>query len=142
MEVFELLEALYGEFDKIAKRRHVFKVETVSIKDEQQYKSAFKIYLIFSLVLFFLSLLKIGDCYVAVTGIPEPQKNHAPIMVRFARDCMVKMNQTLRELVDSLGEDTMVCFVLYFCVSRYTVCASRMFSPSFILTFFLFFYRT
>lgn len=30
MEVFELLEAIYGAFDKIALRRKVFKVETVS----------------------------------------------------------------------------------------------------------------
>ncbi|CAB9526247.1 Receptor-type guanylate cyclase gcy [Seminavis robusta] len=54
VEVFELLENLYGAFDAVAKRRKVFKVETI------------------------------GDCYVAVTGIPEPQKNHASIMARFA----------------------------------------------------------
>jgi class 3 adenylate cyclase len=28
-QVFALLEALYGAFDKIAKRRHVFKIETI-----------------------------------------------------------------------------------------------------------------
>ena len=28
-EVFELLETIYGEFDKIALRRGVFKVETI-----------------------------------------------------------------------------------------------------------------
>ena len=30
IEVFKLLETLYGQFDRIAKRRKVFKVETVS----------------------------------------------------------------------------------------------------------------
>ncbi|KAL3926182.1 MAG: hypothetical protein SGBAC_013575 [Bacillariaceae sp.] len=76
VEVFELLETLYGCFDKIALRRRVFKVETI------------------------------GDCYVAVTGIPEPQANHAVIMVKFAHDCMVKMDQLTIELADKLGEDT------------------------------------
>jgi hypothetical protein len=46
-EVFELLEALYGAFDKIAQRRGVFKVETI------------------------------GDCYLAATGLPKPQPDHA-----------------------------------------------------------------
>mmetsp|Transcript_2519 Transcript_2519/g.6009 ORF Transcript_2519/g.6009 Transcript_2519/m.6009 type:complete len:729 (+) Transcript_2519:76-2262(+) len=76
VEVFELLETLYGSFDKIALRRKVFKVETI------------------------------GDCYLAVTGIPEPQTNHASIMVKFAHDCMVKMDQLTIELADKLGEDT------------------------------------
>ncbi|CAB9497505.1 Receptor-type guanylate cyclase gcy [Seminavis robusta] len=77
VEVFELLEALYGAFDKIAKRRKVFKVETI------------------------------GDCYVAVTGIPEPQDNHAAIMARFAVSCMAEMNRmTHDELAETLGEDT------------------------------------
>jgi Adenylate and Guanylate cyclase catalytic domain len=38
-QVFILLESVYGAFDKIAKRRNIFKVETI------------------------------GDCYVAVTGL-------------------------------------------------------------------------
>ncbi|CAJ1945036.1 unnamed protein product [Cylindrotheca closterium] len=75
-EVFELLETLYGSFDKIALRRRVFKVETI------------------------------GDCYLAVTGIPEPQANHAAIMVKFAHECMVKMDQLTIELADKLGEET------------------------------------
>jgi hypothetical protein len=39
-------ESLYGAFDRLAKCRHVFKVETI------------------------------GDCYVAVTGLPEPRADH------------------------------------------------------------------
>ena len=46
-QVFTLLETIYGAFDKIAYRHNVFKVETV------------------------------GDCYVAVAGLPEPNEEHA-----------------------------------------------------------------
>ena len=78
----------------------------------------------------------IGDSYVAVTGLPEPQANHAVIMARyvhmqhlvswneafvffrrfspsksflvfrFASDCLVKMNQLVAELEKTLGPDT------------------------------------
>jgi class 3 adenylate cyclase len=57
-QVFTLLETIYSAFDKIAKRRHVFKVETI------------------------------GDCYVAVTGLPEARKDHAVVMARFANECL------------------------------------------------------
>ena len=45
-QVFTLLETLYHNFDLIAKKRKVWKVETI------------------------------GDCYVAVAGLPEPRKDH------------------------------------------------------------------
>lgn len=51
-QVFILLQTVYQAFDVIAKRRKVFKVETI------------------------------GDSYVAVTGLPEPQVSHAVIMAR------------------------------------------------------------
>ena len=76
IEVFEMLEIVYGAFDKIAKKRKVFKVETI------------------------------GDCYVAVTGIPNPQEKHAIIMVKFARDCMTKLSLLVNELSHKFGEDT------------------------------------
>lgn len=72
-QVFTLLETVYHAFDLIAKKRHVFKVETV------------------------------GDCYVAVTGLPEPRKDHAVIMGRFARDCMDRMKQLSSQLEVALG---------------------------------------
>jgi hypothetical protein len=56
-QVFILLQTVYQAFDKIAKRRKVFKVETI------------------------------GDSYVAVTGLPEPQANHAIIMARLVPTC-------------------------------------------------------
>ena len=48
----------------------------------------------------------IGDCYVAVTGLPNPQKSHAATMVRFAADCRNKMNELTKELESVLGEGT------------------------------------
>ena len=41
-----------------------------------------------------------------VTGIPNPQSDHAVIMVRFAKDCMVRLSQITNDLIDTLGEDT------------------------------------
>ncbi|CAB9504323.1 Receptor-type guanylate cyclase gcy [Seminavis robusta] len=76
VEVFQLLEALYGAFDKIAMKRRVYKIETI------------------------------GDCYVAVTGLPKPQDDHAIIMCKFATDCMKQMNIVTASLAESLGEDT------------------------------------
>eukprot|EP00980_Cylindrotheca_fusiformis_P009308 scaffold2043_cov53-Cylindrotheca_fusiformis.AAC.1 len=75
-EVFILLETIYGEFDKRAYRHNVFKVETV------------------------------GDCYVAVAGLPEPDKDHAMAVCRFARDCVQTMTDTTLKLEVSLGPDT------------------------------------
>lgn len=75
--VFELLETIYGEFDAVAKRRRVFKVETI------------------------------GDCYLAITGVPRAQRKHALIMARFASEAMQRMNEIIHsKLVHSLGEDT------------------------------------
>ena len=50
--VFTLLETVYHAFDEIAKLRRVFKVETI------------------------------GDCYVAVCGLPDHRKDHAVVMAR------------------------------------------------------------
>jgi len=75
-QVFVLLENIYGAFDRIADRRGVFKVETI------------------------------GDCYMAVTGLPNPQKDHAVIMARFARDCRDQLNALTRSLEVSLGPET------------------------------------
>jgi class 3 adenylate cyclase len=75
-QVFMLLETLYQAFDEIAKRRRVFKVETI------------------------------GDSYVAVTGLPDPRKDHAIVMARFARDCLHKMHRLTKMLELTLGPDT------------------------------------
>ncbi|CAB9525101.1 Receptor-type guanylate cyclase gcy [Seminavis robusta] len=75
-QVLLLLETIYRAFDEIAKRRKVFKVETI------------------------------GDCYVAVTGLPEPHKLHALVMAKFAREIMYKLHEVTRSLEVSLGPDT------------------------------------
>jgi class 3 adenylate cyclase len=75
-QVFILLETIYKAMDDIAKARRVFKVETV------------------------------GDCYVAVTGLPDPRKDHAVAMCRFALDCVQKMDILTRKLEVLLGPDT------------------------------------
>ena len=75
-QVFSLLESVYKAFDSIANRRRVFKVETV------------------------------GDCYVAVVGLPDPRKDHAVIMARFAREIMRKMVSVTKLLELTLGPGT------------------------------------
>ncbi|CAJ1960718.1 unnamed protein product [Cylindrotheca closterium] len=75
-QVFTLLESVYRTFDIAAKRRNVFKVETV------------------------------GDCYVAVTALPEPTKAHATIMASFARACVEKFEDLVGSLETTLGPDT------------------------------------
>ena len=75
-QVFVLLEQIYGSFDVIAKRRGVFKVETI------------------------------GDCYVAASGMPHARADHAVIMAKFAQDCLNDMQQTVIELEVLLGPDT------------------------------------
>lgn len=76
VDVFLLLETLYGAFDVIAMKCGVFKIETI------------------------------GDCYVAVTGVPKAQPKHAVIMCKFAADCREKMNELTSELSTKLGPDT------------------------------------
>ena len=43
------------------------------------------------------------DSYVAVAGLPQPRKDHALIMARFADDCLEKMGQIARELESHFG---------------------------------------
>jgi class 3 adenylate cyclase len=74
--VFTLLQTLYHEFDTAARALGVFKVETV------------------------------GDCYVAATGLPEPQEDHGMRMARFASKIMQAMVDVTRQLEIRLGPDT------------------------------------
>ncbi|KAL7572297.1 hypothetical protein ACA910_017895 [Epithemia clementina (nom. ined.)] len=75
-DVFTLLETVFGALDKIAKRQGVYKVETV------------------------------GDCYVAVSGLPNPRKDHALVMAKFARDVLVTVRDLVQRLELTLGPDT------------------------------------
>ncbi|CAJ1963743.1 unnamed protein product [Cylindrotheca closterium] len=75
-QVFILLETMFSTFDKLALRRRVFKVETI------------------------------GDCYLAVCGLPEPCEKHALNMVAFARDCLEKTSVLAHQLIPTLGPET------------------------------------
>eukprot|EP00934_Nitzschia_sp_Nitz4_P000910 Nitzschia sp. Nitz4//scaffold439_size10204//5658//9665//NITZ4_009080-RA/size10204-processed-gene-0.12-mRNA-1//-1//CDS//3329551869//910//frame0 len=48
----------------------------------------------------------IGDCYVAVVGLPDAKKDHAVVMTKFARDCLARMEVLLAELSVQLGPET------------------------------------
>lgn len=43
---------------------------------------------------------------VAVAGLPNPQEDHAIRMTRFSHECMAKMSLVVRDLTETLGEDT------------------------------------
>ncbi|CAJ1952993.1 unnamed protein product [Cylindrotheca closterium] len=75
-DVFTLLETIFDAFDRHAERRGVFKVETV------------------------------GDCFVAVCGLPDPRQDHAVVMAKFACDCRNAMKKVKRKLEKELGPDT------------------------------------
>ena len=74
--MFKLLETIYACFDDIAKRLDVFKVETI------------------------------GDCYVAVTGLPQPNPQHAVVCAQFAYRCLVAMKRLTHQLELTLGPGT------------------------------------
>ncbi len=63
-------------FHKIANKLGVFKVETV------------------------------GDCNVAVAGLPEPREDNAVIMSWFAYECMIHMRELTKTLESSMGHST------------------------------------
>ena len=48
----------------------------------------------------------IGDCYVAVAGLPEPTDKHACIMAKFAQRCLIRFSELTKELELSLGPGT------------------------------------
>ena len=54
----------------------------------------------------FRSILTLGDSYLAVTGLPEPQVQHATIMAKFAWDCLIRVGEVMKDLEVSLGPDT------------------------------------
>jgi class 3 adenylate cyclase len=74
--VFTLLETIYDEFDEIARRRRVFKVEMI------------------------------GDCQVAVCGQPDPREENHVVMARFSRENLYKFAVLTRQLEVSLGPGT------------------------------------
>ena len=74
--MFQLLESVFGALDGFAKRCKVYKVETV------------------------------GDCYVAVTGLPVEQPDHCLRMCRYAYRAMGLFRAHVNALAMTLGPDT------------------------------------
>eukprot|EP00934_Nitzschia_sp_Nitz4_P002739 Nitzschia sp. Nitz4//scaffold111_size72815//56756//60609//NITZ4_005798-RA/size72815-snap-gene-0.111-mRNA-1//-1//CDS//3329533204//2729//frame0 len=75
-QVFQLLESVYHEFDNLAKKLGVFKVETI------------------------------GDSYVAVCGLPSKRHDHAVVMAKFAERCLHNLSRVTRKLEVTLGPST------------------------------------
>ena len=100
----------YGSFDKLAKKHKVFKIETIGVFD------SWDVALLQHVQYFvcqsshprisFGNFVLLGDCYVAVTGLPVAQPRHALQMVRFARDCLSQTTKVTRQLEGRLGPDT------------------------------------
>ena len=75
-DVFRLLEELFKQFDDIATKLGVFKISTI------------------------------GDCYLAVVGLPDPRSDHAEVMSMFAIECTTKFRIVVDDLVYTLGPET------------------------------------
>ena len=73
--MFHLLEQIFWEFDQIAERHNVFKLGTI------------------------------GDCYIAVTGIPDPIDDHATVLTQFAFEARDKVHEVCGKM-SAEGLDT------------------------------------
>lgn len=94
-QVFLLLESIFQSFDIVAKRKGVFKVETIgdcyvgeySVQSRDPYIQHF--------------------IFAAVCGVPRANSNHAIVMAEFAREALQRFDRVVRgDLEISLGPDT------------------------------------
>jgi class 3 adenylate cyclase len=103
-QVFTLLETVYQAFDEIAKRRRVFKVHTIFFNCKLYCSGV--VILATTVFAHIFQVETIGDCYVAVAGLPDPRPDHAVVMARFAQECLIKMNVMTKQLETTLGPGT------------------------------------
>lgn len=47
-----------------------------------------------------------GDCYVAVTGLPDQRDDHAIVIAKYAVRCLLKFNVLTKRLEANLGPGT------------------------------------
>jgi class 3 adenylate cyclase len=100
-QVFTLLESIFQAFDAVAKKRGIFKVETIgdcyvgaySTCASDSFPSAF-------------ALTTFSHVATAVCGVPKANDQHAVQMARFARTAMGKFDNVVRSLELRLGPDT------------------------------------
>lgn len=106
--VFTLLESLYGQFDELAAKRRIFKVETIggTFRFVEALGVCSDLNPKFTHMLFKLFFLPVKDCYVAVSGLPDPNPQHHLAMARFARDCLTTFECLTQELERELGPGT------------------------------------
>ena len=107
-QVFFLLESIYGVFDKLARKRGVFKVETIG---DCYVRTPFSRRELSS---FFVKVdreIELTDLHfkilqMAVTGLPDAQDDHSWRMAKYTLDCRTKLADLLKELEVVLGPDT------------------------------------
>eukprot|EP00934_Nitzschia_sp_Nitz4_P005892 Nitzschia sp. Nitz4//scaffold49_size126201//42312//46233//NITZ4_003637-RA/size126201-processed-gene-0.137-mRNA-1//1//CDS//3329553134//5882//frame0 len=96
-QVFILLESVFESLDVIAKRLKVFKAS----EDGNSLGTSTTIA---ANILFVVET--IGDCYVAVAGLPEPRPGHAVVMANFSKKALEKFSSVVHELDPHLGPGT------------------------------------
>ena len=101
---FTLLETIYSAFDEIARKKKIFKVETVGYVSKPKREVGTGVARVCLTSLFRIEFCR--DCYVAVSGVPEARKDHAVVMARFANAILVEMKSLTRELEATFGPDT------------------------------------
>ena len=76
VDVFQLLELLFKEFDILGLQTGVLKVSTI------------------------------GDCYLATSGLPDIRDEHAEVMAKFSVECQKIFEVVTTELSYTLGSET------------------------------------
>ena len=77
-DIFTLLETIYKEFDHIAKKYRVYKLETIH-----------------------------NDVYIAVIALPEPRADHTDGMEYFTLECYNTISNLFHDLVNKLEPETL-----------------------------------
>lgn len=105
-EVFRLLERLFWEFDELAGELvYQFCVILLYSANYFQYSHA-KLFSSMTAQHNVFKLGTIGDCYIAVTGIPNPILDHASVLTKFSFAARDKVREVCAQL-DAEGLDTL-----------------------------------
>ena len=104
-EVFRLLERLFWEFDELAGKSIYLSIISfpLSISLSRLTRKRFCDVIAMHNV---FKLGTIGDCYIAVTGIPIPVEDHASVLTKFAFAARDKVHEVCTQL-DAEGLNTL-----------------------------------